>query len=234
MRHFVLLVIIFVLVSPAVAHAGSQFTWGTVSNVQIDQPVEQQTPWVDDGGPGQAWWPNDTSLWINNPTGCIWDQDDHMQWFADGSLIALTPVQLHFCQVVESTSIWNTLWGTSSYWSFSPRIVAISVRSSSATLDVRACYSPGSCMAITAAPDGHNYVYNGCVRAAYDVGDPAIVTIPGSNGGIGVVTQVTVSVTASKRASATAIVEAAGGFGDWSTYCSATVTSTVYPLKLYR
>ena len=225
--------IAFVGVAPATANAGGRFEWVTSGNVQIDQPVEQQTPWVDDGGPGMPWWPEDRSLWVNNPTGCIWDQDDHSALWGDGGLTAGVPVTASFCQVAEPASVHNTIWGTSGYWSFSPRILAVSVRSSSPSLDVRACYEPGGCVAIPASKAGRVYDYHGCIRLRYANNDPAIASVPGTNGALGVVTQATLSISAAKRANATGYLEAAGGFGDWSSFCSSQVATSAYPLTLY-
>jgi len=221
------------LAMPSAAQAG-KFEWHLSSNVQIDQPVEQQTPWVDDGGPGQNWWPNDTSLWVNNPTDCAWDVDDHWQQFADGSLLPGVPATMAFCQVAESESIRNTIYGTTSSWSFPKRTLGVSVRSSSPSLEVRACYEPGGCIKFAAVKEGRHYRYGGCILLRYANGDPALAEVPGANGALGVMTQGTLTVTAPKRASVTGSAEVAGGFGDFSAYCPANAAvQSAYPLTVY-
>lgn len=198
--------------SPAV---GNPFVWGLSSNVQIDQPVEQQTPWIDDGGPGQPWWPNDTGLWVNNPTACAWDVDDHWQIFANGTVES--PAVYNFCSIIEPTSIQNTLWGQEGWWSFPQRTVGVSVQSKSDALTVQICFD--GCTTLTREASGrNNWNYHGCVIRSRPVGDPAIDDISGSNGGIGLRATGTITVLASKRASATGIAEISGGFGG-SSYC---------------
>lgn len=208
-----LLSLALVCVFPVAAHGGpSTFAWSVISNVQIDQPVEQQTPWIDDGGPGQPWWPNDRSLWVTNPTGCAWDVDDHWQVFADG---ALTAASYPFCFVVETPSVHNTLWGQEGWWSFAPRALAVSVRSSSPSLTVKACFSPGACTTFPPQQEKRSYNYHGCVRLTTQNASE----IAGSNGGLGEITQGTLTASSAKRVSATGTAEIAGGFGDWSAYC---------------
>lgn len=208
---------LFTLVVTAAPAAGSTFNWGLSSNVQIDQPVEQQTPWIADGGDGQAWWPNDTSLWVTNPTGCAWDVDDHWQLFADGALAAGVPVTYQFCSIVETTSIWTTIYGNQNWWSFPKRLAGVSVRTRSPDLTVEVCLS--DCVQVPRYPDGRGYEYRGCLIRALPVGGPSIIEVPGSNGGLGAVTQGTFRVTATKKTSATSIAVVSGGFGDWSVYC---------------
>src|SRR4051794_11888710 len=170
-----------------------------------------------------SWWPNDTSLWVNNKTGCAWDEDDHWSLFADGGLMAGVPATTSFCQVAETASVHNTIWGQEGYWSFPMRTLAVSVRSSSPSLTVRACFDPGGCVSIAPTPSGRAYNYHGCVKLQYRNDDPAVAPVPDANGAVGVVTRGSLSVTAPKKASATGTVEVAGGYGDWSTYCSSQV-----------
>ena len=92
-----------------------EFDWAVLSDVQVDNPIEQQTPWIDDGcsadGVCGTWWPNDTRLWVTNPTGCTWDADDRRRWFADGSLRPGAPAVEPFCAIAEPYSFWTTRFG---------------------------------------------------------------------------------------------------------------------------
>ena len=216
-----------------------EFDWGTLSNVQIDSPIEQQTPWIDDGcsldGVCGTWWPNDTSLWVLNRTGCIWDADDRRRLFADGSLRAGVPAVERFCVVAEPYSVLTTRWGLEGLYGMPRRLAAVSVTSRSPDLMVEACFAPGGCTSFPAVRDGRDYEYAGCVRVAYENHDPAVVEIPGSNRGIGVLTQGSLTVTAPKRAAASGTALLAGGHGDLSAYCpDGAAVETSYPLTHYR
>jgi hypothetical protein len=52
----------------------------SLESVAKYQPIEQQTP----GGATQP----DQSLWVVNPTDCVWDPDDHIEWRGFGDLEA--------------------------------------------------------------------------------------------------------------------------------------------------
>jgi hypothetical protein len=217
----------------------SEFDWALMSNAQTDTPIEQQTPWIDDGcsadGVCGTWWPNDTSLWVTNPTGCIWDADDRRQLFAGGSLRAGVPAVERFCVVAEPYSVSTTRWGVEGLYGLPRRLAAVSVTSRSPDLKVAACFAPGGCTSFPAVRDGRDYKYAGCVRVAYDDNDPAVVEIPGSNRGIGVLTQGSLTVTAPKRAAASGTALLAGGHGDVSSYCPVgAAVETAYPLTRYR
>lgn len=233
MRKLAAVLVLAVILSLPASAPAAVFSWQPSGNVQIDQPVEQQTPWIDDGGPGLAWWPNDLSLWANNRTGCLWDEDDHSALFADGRLAGGATATGQFCVVAEPASVHNTLWGTEGYWSFAPRVLAVSVRSSSPNLSVRACFAPGGCVSIPPTAERRSYNYSGCVRVKYTNDDPAVVPIADANGAVGVLTNVILTVSAQKKAAATGSAEAAGGFGDWSQYCSSTPRQVTYPLTFY-
>jgi hypothetical protein len=216
-----------------------EFDWAPLSNTQIDSPIEQQTPWIDDGcsadGLCGTWWPNDTSLWVTNPTGCIWDADDHYSVFAEGSLRVGVPAVEPFCVVAEPYSFATTRFGVEGLYGLPRRLLAVSVRSRSPGLVVRACFTPGGCVTFPAVRDGRDYEYAGCVRVAYADNDPAVVEIPGSNGGMGVLTQGSLTVTAPKRAAASGTALLAGGHGDMSIYCpNGAAVETTYPLTHYR
>ena len=76
--------------------------------------------------------------------------------------------------------------------SFGARVVA-----PSDVLGVTICYStPVRCFVLTPVydPGQRAYVYANCSQAVYDPADPAIVDIPGSNGGRGVPTALTLTV----------------------------------------
>ena len=156
-------------------------------------PVEQQTPTTDATFP-----PTDHSVWVVNNTPCAWDVDDQWERFAtDDYLDAGASVTVTDCTIAESNPLWNENHGMWAWWSNEPRTLGIRIDAPSDNLLVSACFQPqGRCF--SAAPswraDLKRYEYHLCIAVSYDPGDPAIQTIPDSNGGLGVYTDRIVTI----------------------------------------
>lgn len=160
-----------------------------VGNVQLQQPVEQQSDYPFD--PRAA-------HYVVNPTSCSWDVDDSWQRIAvDGYLEANATATFRTCMVSDATAYTTTKNGLTASWSSSRGYLGVLVHSPVSRLVVSVCYSLRSrCFA--PAPQFNTaqkrYDYVACTQAVYDPGDPDLVSIPDSNGGTGVVSQITLEV----------------------------------------
>lgn len=215
------------LAAAATAGGGpQQFGFHLLSNVQIDNPVEQQTPEVTDCVVACPW-TNTTSLWVTNPyrsLPCAWDVDDHWQLGdTNGYLGPGASAVARACLVAEADHIYNTVYGLSAWYSNSPRRVSLNLAAPSASLSATICFSPQSqCFALVPRydPGSHTFHYDGCALLSYGVGDPALGPVPNSVG-IGVVTTATVTVanpTARKIAKIDGSLRVEGGYVA-VTYC---------------
>lgn len=191
--------------SSAGAKGGPQpLDFHLLSNVQIDQPVEQQTEWRFDGcGSGCNFAPQPE--WVTNPTGCAWDVDDHWQkgsidvYLDSGASVSATE-----CVVADTDPIFGTHFGMAGWWSNPPRYVSLEILSPSPAVTGSVCFQPQArCFSLVPRYDAaaRNWRSVGCAALSYDPADPALTSIQGSNGGVGVQTVATVTVTntSSKR-----------------------------------
>ena len=218
---------------PSAAQAG-KFEWHLSSNVQIDQPVEQQTArstrrpraeLVAERHVAVGQQPHRLRLGCGRSLAAVRRRQHLARRARDYGVLPRLPSRTR--SVTPST-------GTTGSWSFPKRTLGVSVRSSSPSLEVRACYEPGGCIKFAAVKEGRSYRYGGCILLRYANGDPALAEVPGANGAVGVMTQGTLTVTAPKRASVTGSAEVAGGFGDFSAYCPANAAvQSAYPLTVY-
>ncbi|MES2970893.1 MAG: hypothetical protein V4702_01055 [Patescibacteria group bacterium] len=183
------------------AASPTPLTFYAPSNTQIDHIIEQQTTWVT-GSTKTPPVSDDPSDWVVNPTSdCTWDADDHWKLFVS-TRAYLDPgksAEHQACLVAETDPIYATHYGISAWWSNAPRPIGTSITAASANLTVTLCYSPqGKCFTLVPRPAGTKgyYRYSGCIGVGYraDLQDPAIVEIPGSNGGKGVMTTATLKL----------------------------------------
>jgi len=162
----------------------------TLYQQNIQNPVEQETDYP---------FPEDQSLWVINPIpNCAWDVDDFWQRIAQGSLRAGETLAIDECVIASPRGFVRTIDGVTASWSNSGSWYGVQVRADTDALAVTECYQPESrCFTITPAYDApnHSWLYNLCTNAQFNNDDPALVEIPGSQGGIGLVQTVTVSVT---------------------------------------
>jgi hypothetical protein len=225
-------------ITPAAFAGGAQpLHFEPLVNPQIDNPVEQQTPWVADGGSGPAWLPNDHSLWIPNSTTCTWDIDDHWtEGDVAGTLDPGASVSLRSCEVAESASTQHCIYGTCGWWSNPARWLGISV-AAPAALDVSVCYEPqGRCIPVPArwSTANRRYEQTLCASVVYAENDPALTEIAGSNGGVGAATTSTVTITNKGRKQlrqVSAMVERLGFGSSPAPYCDTSQLQRAYPLS---
>lgn len=191
-----LLAILCLALLPGTAHAakppggsGTQpLTWAISGSVQFDNPIEQQTDWP---------FPADLAEWVINPTDdCVWDVDDNYTYFGYGSVVAGSNASISQCFVSDPTSIYKTNYGHTAYWSQAHKYLAFSLSAPKPGLVVTVCYTPqGRCFTPKPYLLNNRYTYESCTQVAYrDENDPDVYEIPGSQGGIGVITDVTVTV----------------------------------------
>lgn len=163
----------------------------------VQQPVEQQTPgW---GQPCPATEPvcaKDQTLWVVNRTGWLWDVDDYWTRFSNNGTLepgATVTDQVGYIADCDGTSCGPF------------RIADLRLSSASSHLLITVTISPG--------PDGgppvvytvaspvyvkstREWEYTWCAYPpSYQYADPNLQPIPDSNGGTGVPTSVTLSVT---------------------------------------
>jgi len=193
-----LLVCLSVPVAPPAAarqaHAsggGSGMTYQTVTQ-NIQDPIEQETDWP---------FPADQSQWVINPSRsvpCSWDVDDHWQQYAQGTLNAGASLTVDECVIASPTCFYRTSYGQTAHWCQQAGFLGQKLQASTSGLTVSMCWQPqGRCFTPSPVYDSANrvYVWKSCARAQYTEGDPTLVSIPGSQGGIGLYQTVTVTVT---------------------------------------
>jgi len=146
----------------------------------------QNSPWVEQQGlttPGVP----------TNPFGgaCLWSVNDHEEWTSWGYLDPGASASRTKCVVSDGAS-------TAPYGMSTVKVV-----SKSPELTVTVCFSQGRCFTPSPVYDRANrsYLWTFCGKVHYHHEDPALVEIPDSQGGYGVVSSVvtTISSTASKR-----------------------------------
>jgi hypothetical protein len=122
---------------------------------------------------------------VVNPTSCAWDFDDHGSYLRGGALDAGASVRVIACLIANENPLFGVSWAIHPNWRFAvwaPR-----------PLDVTVCYDPGICLPLSITD---TYRYEACTAGPfYGHESPAIQTIPDSNGGWGVPTTVTLTVT---------------------------------------
>lgn len=184
---FVILFVIYAL--PASARGQQQpltFSTGTAtgaSNIVIEQLNN---------------WPFSANPIVNPLSGCSWDVNDYLSLTtSEGYLDPGAGVAKSVCMVSGFTSILKTVNGVTGSYSAAGGHFGMSVQAPSPDLHVTACYStPGRCF--TPGPiwdsSAKQYVWIWCSQAVYVNDDPVLMEIPGSNGGIGVITTITLQV----------------------------------------
>lgn len=174
-------------------HAGPQplgSNWGGSFGGSGSGFVEQQSNFPFD------------SAAVTNPTGCFWDINDYG---AEGTSGYLTDsFSAPFCLVSDPDPIYRTLNGLSAWWSSPHLYFGSVVQSASPSLLVTVCYQPQArCFTPAASLDAGSrlWTWSFCGHAVYrgDPLDSAVPEIPGSNGGHGVVTTATTTVTNTGR-----------------------------------
>lgn len=172
MRFLLAALFVLLLAAPASAKGQPQLLEFYRSATNPQSPVEQQTPgWYGvECPPGPGACQPDESMWVVNPTGCAWDIDDRIVWTALGS---------SYLGAGESVSVSDCVIADNAY-----HVVGFSVAGDKPGLAVTLTYEPFG-FALGAAA--------GCVIGPIGLTD--LPPVEGSNGGAGVLTTSTLTVT---------------------------------------
>ncbi len=151
----------------------------------IDPIIEQQSD--------IPFWSGDM---VFNPfaPNCAWDVDDDGYSIAEGTLKAGQTLTKTECVISSAGSYYLSINGVEAWRWFAPGWFGVQVYADSPSLNVSACYTE-RCFVAIPEQSGKRWVYNTCVLAQYNTEDPRLQAIPGSNGGTGVIHNVTVSAT---------------------------------------
>lgn len=158
--------------SPAAARGSVAFAFSMAAAEQ-ENCVEQQSDGLGNCGSPTA---------VVNPTGCIWTVDQYTIDKAGGELAPGSTASDHMCLISDGLAGW---WGE-------PHWVSAGVTSSKDNLAVSLKDQFGDVWPIQPTSAGNGYAWSLCMAgpsyAVYPI-------IPGSNGGFGVQTDYTLSVT---------------------------------------
>jgi len=154
--------------------------------------IEKQTWWLDGITP-------DPSHTVVNPGGVgTWDINDNNDWVAGGSLPAGAITIGSWQHVWDWNPIYRCFGGVCADRSGPSNEYGATVTAPSDGLSVTVCYQPQArCFPLVAVYDAGARLYRWhiCTEAIYQPDDAAIVDIAGSNGGRGVPTTMTLTVT---------------------------------------
>jgi len=180
-------------------------SFGLASNVEKQDPVEQQSdwPWLP-GTPFTNCSENDRCR--INPTPCSWDVDDHWLKIAtDDYLDAGASVSEETCMVIDANPQYVSRNGWLTWWGGNRGKFSIALSAPSPTLSVEIRYEPQG-RTFIANPlynsENRRYEWYVCTKAWYTPDDSAPIPIPGSNGsivegsteGTGVVSTITATI----------------------------------------
>ena len=143
-------------------------------NGQTSRVIEKQNPWP---------LPPPSEQVVNPLTGSTWDINDHDSRGTSGYLSGT--VSTTWSHIFDWNPIYRCINGTCADWSSPSNWVGVWVQAPSSALTGSVCLL-GRCFALNPIAAGGMFDYKMCVQAVYVPDDPAIVDIPGSNGGRGV------------------------------------------------
>lgn len=183
------------------ANAGNAGLVFTQDWVQIQQPVEQQSPDFF-GGPGTH-----PETWVTNPTPCDWDVDDAQSWAGSGAIAANASVSTSLCVVSDG------LYSFAHY-----EVAQASIHASTDRLVVTLSNDQGQSWLVPAAPSGHDFNYVLCLAQLRPGPYP---TIDGSNGGYGIRVTYTLTITTTGHAArgVNAVLQSVGNGGGIYSIC---------------
>lgn len=172
----------FLLPAPVAARPAvyALTVWGGENTRVVEQQSQIGCYWPSAENP----YPGDALCVLNRTAGCFWDVDDHGSAMGYGRILAGT-YSASRCGVID----------------FDTRMYAVSLYSTRADLDVRLAISPGLTFRVAPAPyadpDGRwKWRYFGCLLLSHTEPVSTITEeIAESNGGRGVITRATFSVT---------------------------------------
>jgi hypothetical protein len=180
------------------ANAGNEPLVFARDSIQRDQPVEQQSPDFF-FGPGTH-----PETWVNNPTPCSWDVDDHESLVGTGNVAASVSGSL--CVVSDG------LYSFAHY-----EVAQVSVHAATDNLTVTLSNDFGQSWVIPALGSGHSFTYVLCIAQIRPGPYP---TIPDSNGGYGFIVTYTLTIATTKAAHGVyAILQTEGNGGGIYSIC---------------
>ena len=157
----------------------------------------------------QSWWLDsshvDPTHTVTNPgpvtfgRSCTWDINEHSDFSTiTGFIAAGTSTSREDCHVFDFDPVYSCFGDVCSSRSFNSNWVGLQVYASSSNLVSTMCFQPqGDCFTATPVYDSTLKLYNYaiCAQALYIPDDLAVIDIDGSNGGRGVPTIITRTVT---------------------------------------
>jgi len=161
-------------------------SWGGYSGGAGREQIEQQSNY-----------PFDSTAVVDPHIGCSWDINSYSDSGTSGYLNPGVIYSSTICQISDPDPIYKTINGTTGWWSSPHAYFSGYVDSLSSSLEVKACYQPQN-RCFTASPrynsSTNKFEWSICSHAIYNPGDSAVVEIPNSNGGHGVITNIAFSV----------------------------------------
>lgn len=155
--------------------------------------VEKQTWYLDGVTPDPA------HTVVDPFSGVTWDINEHSEWSTSGDLAAGASTSRIDAHIFDFNPVYRCNGGVCFDQSFSrSNLIGFRVVAPSANLAVEVCFQPQAhCFQGVPAFDSKSklFTYRVCATAVYERDDPANVPIDGSNGGYGVPTTITRSVT---------------------------------------
>ncbi len=120
---------------------------------------------------------------VINSTPCLWTTDANVRFTGYGNLAASTTVSSHLCLVADAVA----------------HLDGLELYAPSPSLQVAWSY-PAQNVTFTAGPptayDSKTWLYRGCVVGPrYSWGDPLLTDVPGSQGGLGFMSSIDLSIT---------------------------------------
>jgi hypothetical protein len=165
----------------------------------LNQPVEQQSPNYFQNNCGQFPFNPacNPSLWVTNPTGCLWAVDDAGSQTGFGNLAGNSSVSSSICMISDLDNYTN--------FGGEPKRVSVFVRAATSNLVVSVSNDLGVSYQVAPVNVGPNeWEYLSC---GFDATHDPYSSVAGSNGGIGtpVVYTLTVANPTAKQAKNTRV-----------------------------
>lgn len=183
MKKFLTLIVLLICFPMSANASGKPQTLSLTHSWEYQNPVEQQTPgWLlpcPDGQPNYTCH-DDQTLWVTNPTRCVWDADDKSQWFAASMYLDPGRVYIDDCLIADDENHLTVV----DMWASAPLSIVIS-------------FSTGVSFKVNGVFDDsvREYHYKGCLTGPMFTKDSSYrQDIPNSNGGTGVPTSFQYSI----------------------------------------
>lgn len=214
MKKFILALIINILITSPVIAAPPGFQFGFMGSF-ISDPVEQQTDYP---------FPVDQTEWVLNPTfNCAWDVDDHWDTTATGTLKPGESASWSDCLFAHHDPSFRSVFGVENWYTSGQVRHAVNIEAGDSGLVVQECFTPQNrCFNILPVQIENKWRWAFCGFIRYNPGDPALEEIPNSQGGVGLQTTVTTTISnpTNRRISKIAGLVSISGQDIWRAGCS--------------